>query len=365
MYNSFAIVGQGQPRASSSRRPTRSNRCRLIVVDGKFVTQSRAASARTRDAAAIDALVAKARAERPKVADAADPRRASMRGARRMERLHHRRVVRASARRSRGTTRRRARRSACSRGAQPSSTRWPRRSRRRAVATYAGDVRDAGALAARRRRFHRALRRARRRHRQRRHLARRADRARRKTCRRSARSSTPTCSASSHTFAPFVAAMRAARRGALVGIASVAGFRGLPGSGAYSASKAAAIAYLESLRVELRGTRRCRRHDLPGLHRDADDRAQSVSRCRSCCDADEAARRIARAIERRTALLRAAVADGDRRARAADAAAPDLRRAVRARAAQAAAIRIDGSSAARAPKRNADARVTAAREGRR
>jgi short-subunit dehydrogenase len=39
-----------------------------------------------------------------------------------------------------------------------------------------------------------------------------------------------------------------------VGVASVAGFRGLPGSGAYSASKAAAISYLESLRVELRGS---------------------------------------------------------------------------------------------------------------
>jgi short-subunit dehydrogenase len=37
----------------------------------------------------------------------------------------------------------------------------------------------------------------------------------------------------------------------LVGIASVAGIRGLPGAGAYSASKAAAIAYLESLRVEM------------------------------------------------------------------------------------------------------------------
>jgi short-subunit dehydrogenase len=55
-----------------------------------------------------------------------------------------------------------------------------------------------------------------------------------------------------HTFQPFVAAMRAVRRGRLVGIASVAGIRGLPGAGAYSASKAAAIAYLESLRVELR-----------------------------------------------------------------------------------------------------------------
>ena len=57
-----------------------------------------------------------------------------------------------------------------------------------------------------------------------------------------------------HTFHPFVAPMREARRGTLVGIASVAGYRGLPGAGAYSASKAAAIAYLESLRVELRGS---------------------------------------------------------------------------------------------------------------
>lgn len=57
-----------------------------------------------------------------------------------------------------------------------------------------------------------------------------------------------------HTFQPFLPAMRTARKGRLVGIASVAGFRGLPGAGAYSASKAAAITYLESLRVELYGT---------------------------------------------------------------------------------------------------------------
>ena len=54
------------------------------------------------------------------------------------------------------------------------------------------------------------------------------------------------------TFQPFIAAMRKARRGTLVGVASVAGYRGLPGAAAYSASKAAAISYLESLRVELR-----------------------------------------------------------------------------------------------------------------
>jgi short-subunit dehydrogenase len=56
------------------------------------------------------------------------------------------------------------------------------------------------------------------------------------------------------TFQPFVAAMREAGAGSLVGIASVAGFRGLPGASAYSASKAAVISYMESLRVELHGS---------------------------------------------------------------------------------------------------------------
>jgi short-subunit dehydrogenase len=58
-----------------------------------------------------------------------------------------------------------------------------------------------------------------------------------------------------YTFQPFIAAMKAAtiqgKAGQLVGIASVAGIRGLPGAGAYSASKAAAISYCESLRVEM------------------------------------------------------------------------------------------------------------------
>lgn len=55
-----------------------------------------------------------------------------------------------------------------------------------------------------------------------------------------------------HTFQPFIHAMRTARKpGQLVGIASVAGIRGLPGAGAYSASKSAAITYLESLRTEM------------------------------------------------------------------------------------------------------------------
>jgi NAD(P)-dependent dehydrogenase (short-subunit alcohol dehydrogenase family) len=59
------------------------------------------------------------------------------------------------------------------------------------------------------------------------------------------------------TFAPFIPAMKAngtlaGSRQRLVGIASVAGIRGLPGAEAYSASKAAAITYLESLRLEMR-----------------------------------------------------------------------------------------------------------------
>jgi short-subunit dehydrogenase len=54
------------------------------------------------------------------------------------------------------------------------------------------------------------------------------------------------------TFHPFVAAMAARGSGALVGIGSVAGIRGLPGHGAYCASKAAVISYCESLRGELR-----------------------------------------------------------------------------------------------------------------
>ena len=56
------------------------------------------------------------------------------------------------------------------------------------------------------------------------------------------------------TFHPFIEAMRARGSGTLVGIGSVAGIRGLPGHGAYCASKAAVIAYCESLRGELRGS---------------------------------------------------------------------------------------------------------------
>lgn len=54
------------------------------------------------------------------------------------------------------------------------------------------------------------------------------------------------------TFGPFINAMVERGSGTLVGIGSVAGIRGLPGHGAYCASKAALISFCESLRGELR-----------------------------------------------------------------------------------------------------------------
>ena len=100
------------------------------------------------------------------------------------------------------------------------------------------------------------------------------------------------------TFQPFVAAMVEARRGVLVGVASVAGFRGLPGSGAYSASKAAAINYLESLRVELAGSGVAVLTICPGFIA-TPMTAKNPYWMPFLLAPDKAARLIARAIERR------------------------------------------------------------------
>jgi short-subunit dehydrogenase len=101
------------------------------------------------------------------------------------------------------------------------------------------------------------------------------------------------------TFQPFIAAMKARGSGRLVGIASVAGIRGLPGAGAYSASKAASIAYLESLRVELRGSGVKVVTIVPGYIATP---MTAVNRYPMpfILAADEAARRFVRAIERGT-----------------------------------------------------------------
>jgi NAD(P)-dependent dehydrogenase (short-subunit alcohol dehydrogenase family) len=101
------------------------------------------------------------------------------------------------------------------------------------------------------------------------------------------------------TFQPFVAAMRQAGQGQLVGIASVAGIRGLPGAGAYSASKAAAISYLESLRVELHGTGVRVTTICPG-YIDTPMTQVNTYPMPFLLPVDEGARQIARAIARRS-----------------------------------------------------------------
>ncbi|MFA6312248.1 MAG: SDR family oxidoreductase [Sterolibacterium sp.] len=102
-----------------------------------------------------------------------------------------------------------------------------------------------------------------------------------------------------HTFHPFVAAMRRAGQGRLVGIGSVAGIRGMPGAGAYCASKAAANTYLESLRVELRGSGVGVTSILPGYIATP---MTAVNRYPMpfMLSASEAARRIVRQIDRGT-----------------------------------------------------------------
>ncbi|HEY6822514.1 MAG TPA: SDR family oxidoreductase [Burkholderiales bacterium] len=103
------------------------------------------------------------------------------------------------------------------------------------------------------------------------------------------------------TLAAFAPAMKQARRGTLAGIASVAGFRGLAGNGAYCASKAAAISWLESLRVELSGSGVSVVCICPGY---IDTPMTRVNRFHMpfLLSADEAAGRIARAIAARRRL---------------------------------------------------------------
>jgi NAD(P)-dependent dehydrogenase (short-subunit alcohol dehydrogenase family) len=103
------------------------------------------------------------------------------------------------------------------------------------------------------------------------------------------------------TFHPFVAAMRNVHHGTLVGIASVAGFRGLSGAGAYSASKAAAITYLESLRVEMKNSGVKVVTICPGYIKTPMTEINPYP-MPFILEADDAARRIARAIEKQTSF---------------------------------------------------------------
>ncbi len=57
-----------------------------------------------------------------------------------------------------------------------------------------------------------------------------------------------------------------ARRGWIVGVSSIAGFRGLPARSGYSASKFALNGFLEALRTELYGTGVCVLHGSAGFY---------------------------------------------------------------------------------------------------
>lgn len=99
-----------------------------------------------------------------------------------------------------------------------------------------------------------------------------------------------------NTFHAFVEPMKRQQSGTLVGISSVAGFRGIPGGGAYSASKAAAIRYCESLRVELRGEGISVVTICPGYIR-TPMTAVNKFKMPFLIDVDEAVVRFARAID--------------------------------------------------------------------
>lgn len=106
------------------------------------------------------------------------------------------------------------------------------------------------------------------------------------------------------TLAAFAPAMRRAGGGTLAGIASVAAFRGLAGNGAYCASKAAVVNWMESLRAELHGSGVAVVCVCPGYIDTPMTRANRF-RMPFLLSADDAARRIARVIaaKRRLAVV--------------------------------------------------------------
>ena len=111
------------------------------------------------------------------------------------------------------------------------------------------------------------------------------------------------------TFQTFVGGMHERGGGTLAGIASVAGFRGLPGAAAYSASKAAAISYLESLRVELRGSGVSVVTICPG-YVVSPMTDKNPYRMPFLMSTEVAAAKIVSAIERAATILRSALANG-------------------------------------------------------
>jgi short-subunit dehydrogenase len=99
-----------------------------------------------------------------------------------------------------------------------------------------------------------------------------------------------------YTLSAALPEMLARRSGRLVAISSLAGYRGLPGESAYCASKAAVNAYMDGLRIHLRGTGVTATTVCPGFVKTPMTAATDPVHMPQLLEADVAAKRIIRAI---------------------------------------------------------------------
>jgi short-subunit dehydrogenase len=102
-----------------------------------------------------------------------------------------------------------------------------------------------------------------------------------------------------HAIEAVLPGMIARGRGHLVGLASVAGYRGFPWMISYSASKAALIAYLEALRPGLRRRGVTVTTVCPGFVRTQMCTSVPYQRPVKMIEPEEAARHLVRAVEKR------------------------------------------------------------------
>lgn len=97
--------------------------------------------------------------------------------------------------------------------------------------------------------------------------------------------------------------MLAARSGVIAGIASLAAYRGLPGSGPYCASKSALVTLLESVRVDLLGTGVDVVTVCPGFVRSEITRQREPGSMPFLLATEDGSARILRGIARRQRLV--------------------------------------------------------------
>lgn len=106
------------------------------------------------------------------------------------------------------------------------------------------------------------------------------------------------CIGLANTLLPALPIMSRQQSGVLVGMSSIAGYRAMPGSLAYSATKAAVLTFMEGLSMELRGTGIFAMSVHPGFVRTPMTDVNSFP-MPFRIEPDDAARRIERAIDER------------------------------------------------------------------